>query len=720
MKQIFQNLSTGETELAEVPCPQLKPGCLLIQSRASLVSIGTERMVMEFGKAGLIQKALQKPDKVKQVLEKVKTDGLFATMDAVRSKLDKPIALGYSNAGIVLEAGEGVHGFLPGDRVVSNGPHAEVVCVPKNLCAKIPDTVDDETAPFTVIASIALQGVRLIQPTLGERIVVIGLGLVGLLTVQILQAHGCRVLGVDLHQDKLKLAEILGAETVNLAAGEDPVAAGMNFSDGLGVDGVLITAATQSNEPVHQAAQMCRKRGRIVLVGVTGLKLERNDFYDKELTFQVSCSYGPGRYDPDYEERGMDYPFGFVRWTEQRNFQAVLEMMARGRLQTKILITHRFPFQQALKAYQLIHESQAPLGVLLQHPEPSQVQTESITSPTVILKNIARDDGSLSETSTLSGPVAAMIGAGGFATGVLLPALQNSGIRLKTIASLGGLNGMHAGRKFGFENTTTDLDSIFNDAEINTVFITTRHDNHADLVCKSLQAGKHVFVEKPLALNPEQLGRVIEAYEKAGGQNGRLKLLTGFNRRFAPHVIKMKLLLATVKEPKCIIMTVNAGAIPAKHWIQDPEVGGGRIIGEGCHFIDLLRFISGSPIQTVQAARLKSKQDCADNVTFTLTFACGSIGTVHYLANGHKSFPKERLEVFSGGRILRLDNFQTLTGYGWPNFKRMRLWRQDKGHFNEIAAFVKAVQSGDSSPIPFPELVEVTETSFEVVKLLRK
>lgn len=714
MKQIFQNLSTGETELAEVPCPQVKPGCLLIQSRASLVSIGTERMVLEFGKANLLAKARQQPEKVKQVLEKIKTDGLLATVETVQAKLDKPIALGYSNAGVVLKVGDGVRGFSIGDRVISNGPHAEVVCVTQNLCAKIPDQVDDEAAPFTVVASIALQGIRLIQPTLGERIVVIGLGLVGLLTVQILQAHGCRVLGVDFNDNKLKLAESLGVETVHLAAGEDPVSSGLSFSSGRGVDAVLITASTQSNEPVHQAAQMCRKRGRIVLVGVTGLELQRSDFYDKELTFQVSCSYGPGRYDPEYEERGTDYPLGFVRWTEQRNFEAVLEMMASGRLQTKSLITHRFPFNQAPAAYQLIHESQAPLGVLLQHPELDQTRQESITNPTVILKKVT---GNSRPTNTVD-PVIAMIGAGGFATGVLLPSLRKTGTRLKTIASLGGLNGMHAGRKFGFENTTTELDAIIKDPEINTVFITTRHDSHADLVCRALKSGKHVFVEKPLALNREQLGQVVAVYEETRKQHEPGILLTGFNRRFSPHVVKMKSLLEAVKEPKSMIMTVNAGAIPPKHWVQDPKIGGGRIIGEGCHFIDLLRFLAGAPIQRIQASKIESKPDCADTVTFTLTFTDGSMGTVHYFSSGHKSFPKERLEVFGAGKILRLDNFQTLTGYGWPNFKRLHLWRQDKGHFGEITAFIKVVQTGTVSPIPFPELIEVTEASFKVVDLL--
>lgn len=716
MKQIFQLLGKGGTELGDVPCPQVKPGHLLIQSRASVISIGTERMVVEFGKAGLLAKARQQPDKVKQVLQKVKTDGLAATIQSVQAQLDKPIPLGYSNAGIVVKVGEGVNGFQVGDRVVSNGPHAEVVCVPKNLCAKIPDQVDDETAAFSVIASIALQGVRLVQPTLGERIAVIGLGLVGLLTVQILRAHGCRVLGIDFDPNKLNLAETFGAETVNLSAGVDPVAAGTSFSSGRGIDGVLITAATDSNDPVRQAAQMCRKRGRIVLIGVAGLELSRQDFYEKELTFQVSCSYGPGRYDPGYEDKGNDYPFGYVRWTEQRNLEAVLEMMADGRLQTLPLTTHRFPLDQALEAYQLICESKSPLGIILQYFRGIQPKQDLLSTEVALPKPGQRVDA----VKTMQKPVVAMIGAGEFSGRILLPVLQKVGVRCKTIASLSGLGGVYAGRKFGFEAATTDIEYILNDETVEVILITTRHDSHADLVCRSLSAGKHTFVEKPLALNEEQLTRIRKAYREAIRKKPDIKLLVGFNRRFALQIVRIKSLLEAVREPKSMIMTVNAGAIPLKHWTQDPNVGGGRIIGEGCHFIDLLRFIAGHPIRDIKVSRMEtnSNQICSDNVSFSFSFSDGSIGTVHYFANGHKSFPKERLEVFCAGRIFQLDNFKNLTGFGWPGFKQMRLWRQDKGHRGEMEAFIKSVRQNGPSPIPFEELCETTETSFRLLELM--
>jgi predicted dehydrogenase/threonine dehydrogenase-like Zn-dependent dehydrogenase len=716
MKQVFQHLNSGFTELGEVPCPQLKPGCLLIQSRASMVSTGTERMLVEFGKANLLEKARQQPEKVKQVLEKMKTDGLWATTEAVLAKLDKPLPLGYSNAGILLQVGGGVEGYKAGDRVVSNGPHAEIVCVPKHLCAKIPDLVEDEAAAFTVLGAISLQGVRLIQPALAERIAVCGLGLIGLLAVQILRAHGCKVLGIDYNQDKLSLAKSFGAETVNLGAGEDPVAAGIHFSDGCGVDGVLIAAATSSSDPVHQAAQMCRKRGRIVLVGVTGLELSRNDFYEKELTFQVSCSYGPGRYDPNYEEKGMDYPFGFVRWTEQRNLEAVLEMMADGRLQTKPLITNRFQFVQAVDAYRFLYESKSPLGILLQYPVAQSMSERPINNPAIALKTVANF-----KTAAAGEPVLGMIGAGEFATRFLLPALKKSNIRMKAITSLGGLNGMYAGRKFGFQLAVTDADSVMSDPEVNLVFIATRHDSHADLVCRALQSGKHVFVEKPLALNREELDRITNVY-RAAHQSAAMvpKLMVGFNRRFSPHIDKMRLLLQTIKGPKAMIMTVNAGAVPARHWVHDPQAGGGRIIGEGCHFIDLLRFLAGSSIERIAAVSLESGQACSDTLSFTLHFTDGSIGTVHYFTNGHQSYPKERLEVFGGGRILRLDNFKTLTGYGWPHFKHFRLPRQDKGHMAEVMAFIQSVKSGGPPPIPIAELIEVTEASFQIAESLRQ
>jgi len=581
MKQILQNLRTGQTELTQVTVPRSKTGHLFIQTTTSLISAGTERMLIDFGKAGWIDKARQQPEKVQQALDKIRTDGLMPTLDAVRSKLDQPLPLGYCNVGKIAE------GSQNGKRMISNGPHAEYVCVPENLCAEIPDSVSDEEAAFAVVGAIGLQGVRLARPTLGENFVVTGLGLIGLLTVQILLANGCRVLGIDFDSAKCDLARQFGADAVDLSKGENPIDSAMIFSNNRGVDGVLITAATKSNEPIHQAAQMCRKRGRIVLVGVTGLELNRSDFYEKELSFQVSCSYGPGRYDPEYEEKGYDYPIGFVRWTEQRNFEAILSLMASGKLNAKPLITHRFPYDKAEDAYLLISENREPyLGILLDYNE-----SENIADRTVRLKDAESQNIKLKSEP----PVAGIIGAGNFTGQVILPALQKTGIRLKTIASGGGVSGTHLGKKFGFEESTTDTERIFADNEINTVFITTRHNSHAQFVLKALEAGKHVFVEKPLCLTLQELEE-IAAHFPSSPHPSPLSLMVGFNRRFAPHIVRMKEMLESVREPKSFVMTVNAGKIPLDHWTQDPEVGGGRIVGEACHFIDLLRFLSGTGI----------------------------------------------------------------------------------------------------------------------------
>ena len=707
MKQVMQNLKNGDTQLVEIPCPRVKPGHLLIRTRVSLVSVGTERMLVEFGKASLFQKARRQPDRVLAVLDKIRTDGLFPTIETVRNRLDTLLPLGYCNVGVVMEVGAGVSGFFVGDRVVSNGPHAEVVCVPKNLCAKVPDNVSDEEAAFTVIGAIALQGIRLGRPTLGETFVVTGLGLIGLMSVQLLRAHGCRVLGIDLDREKLALAKQFGAETVDLGAGEDAVAAAMAFSRGRGVDGVLITASTSSSEPVHQAAQMCRKRGRIVLVGVTGLELSRADFYEKELTFQVSCSYGPGRYDPNFEERGHDYPLGFVRWTEQRNFEAVLDMLANRRVDAAPLVSHRFRLEQVAQTYALITSGAPSLGILLGYPTADE-KTEQVLRATSVKLNVAPSAAPV---------VVGFIGSGNYASAVLIPAFRQAGVRLKTVASSGGVSGAHAGKKFGFEEATTATEALFHDGVINTVVIATRHNSHAALICQALAAGKSVFVEKPLAIDRAGLDEIKTAYTQAATP----RLMVGFNRRFAPQIQKMKALLSTVREPKVFVMTVNAGLIPPDHWTQDPAVGVVRIIGEGCHFIDLLRFLAGAPIAEIQAAMVGRASGIAvpqDKVSFTLSFADGSLGTVHYLSNGHKSFPKERLEVFCAGRVLQLDNFRRLTGYGWPGFSRWRLWRQDKGNAACAQEFVSAVTAGGPSPIPFEELVEVTEASFRVVDII--
>jgi predicted dehydrogenase/threonine dehydrogenase-like Zn-dependent dehydrogenase len=707
MKQVLQNLKDGSTEVAEVPCPRAGRGQLLIRTTRTLVSAGTERMLVDFGKAGPIEKARQQPDKVRMVLDKVRTDGLLPTIEAVRNKLDQPLTMGYCNVGEVVEVGVGTTGFAVGDRVASNGKHAEMVAVPVNLCAKVPQGVADEAAAFTVLGAIALQGLRLVQPTLGEAVVVTGLGLIGLVTVQLLKAQGCRVLGLDFDPAKLALARRFGAEVVDLSTGADPVAAAQAFSRGRGVDAVLITASTRSSEPVHQAALMSRKRGRIVLVGVTGLELSRADFFEKELSFQVSCSYGPGRYDPNYEDKGQDYPVGYVRWTEQRNFEAVLDMLHEGRLEVATLVSHRFAIAEAERAYAVVGGSEPSLGIVLEYPTASTTGDDPRHRRTVALP--AGGKG----TSTPAAPAISVIGAGNYAGAVLIPAFKATGARLLRIASSGGASSLHLGRKHGFAEATTDTAALLADAEADAVVIGTRHDSHAEYVLRALAAGKHVFVEKPLALTLGELDRIAAA---AAERPDRI-VMVGFNRRFAPQVATMRRLLASTPGPKVFAMTVNAGAIPAQHWSQDPAVGGGRLLGEGCHFVDLMRFLADAPIESHHSTAMAAQP--RDSASVSLRFADGSIGTLLYLANGSKAFPKERLEVFAAGRVLQLDNFRRLSGFGWPGFSGQRLWRQDKGQAACAAAFVAAVKGGGPSPIPLDQLIEVGRTSIEIEESLR-
>jgi predicted dehydrogenase/threonine dehydrogenase-like Zn-dependent dehydrogenase len=701
MKQILQNLGNGETLLAEVAAPGVRAGCVLVETEASLVSLGTEKMLVDFGRAGWIARARKQPEKVKQVLQKIKTDGLFPTIDAVQAKLAEPVALGYCNAGRVIAVGEGVNGFAVGDSVVSNGPHAEVVCVPKNLCAKVPEGVSAEEAVFTVLGSIGLQGVRLFAPTLGDSVVVTGLGLIGLVVVQLLTANGCRVLGVDFDAQKCALARTLGAEVVNLGAGEDPLAVAAQWSGGRGVDGVIITASTQSSEPVSQAAQMCRKRGRIVLVGVTGLELNRAEFYEKELTFQVSCSYGPGRYDEEYEQGGRDYPLGFVRWTEQRNFEAILELLAAKKLNTGCLVSHRFAFEQALEAYAVVGGGKA-LGIVLNYAQ--EEGKESAAVPQKFLRTVA------SGAAVGSGAVVAgFLGAGNFTGRTLLPAMRGLPVRLRTIVSGGGVSGAYLAKKFGFEQSSTDAQVVLGDASVNAVFITTRHNAHARQVLAALAAGKHVFVEKPLSLTLEDLAAIQRSAEAHPGQ----VLMLGFNRRFSPHTQAVKRALVGARGPKTLIFTANAGAIPANHWTQDPAVGGGRIVGEACHYIDLLRYLVGSPIVRASVDYLGGEEGkLHDTASIQLMFADGSVGTVHYFANGDKGFPKERLEVFASGKIVVVDNFRKTSAPGMGTL--CKGWRQDKGHAAEVAAFVEVVARGGAAPIPLGEILEVSRVAIEL------
>ena len=791
MKQLLQNLNTGATEIVELPAPACGRGRLLIRTARTLVSAGTERTLVDFGKAGWIEKARQQPEKVRQVLDKIRTDGLIPTAEAVFNKLDEPMPLGYCNAGVVIEIGEGLRQAQPalqmGDRVASNGPHAEIVCVPRNLCATIPDGVSDDEAAFTVLGAIALQGVRLAVPTFGERFLVFGLGLVGLLTVQFLRASGCAVLAVDVSETRLRLAEGFGAETVDLSKGTNPVAAARAWTSGRGVDGALIAASAQGDDIVHQAAQACRKRGRIVLVGVVDLHLRRSDFYEKELTFQVSCSYGPGRYDERYEQGGQDYPLGFVRWTEQRNFEAVLEAMRTGQLRVQELITHRLSLDEAAAGYDKALHDPAALGILIAYPggmgdspgsgdspifrfakkKDSPSEFGRGESPTVSLTyhfpcrgngavphlragSHAQDEekgaappfrGGERNADAVS-PTVGVIGAGNYARSILLPALSRTPAKLAAIADINGVAAAHAARKFGAGKAVSDYRQVLEDPEIQAVFVLVGHHLHAPFVCEALEAGKHVFVEKPLAINEAQLERIGTMF---GGQSpffaARKKgqspepgggapdphsppfppmVMVGFNRRFSPHAVKIKELLAGRAEPLTMTMTVNAGFIPPEHWTQDPERGGGRIVGEGCHFIDLLSFFADSPVASVSAMMVGGGGPVReDKMTILLGFADGSVGTVHYFANGAKSYPKEGLEIFGGGRVICMENFRITRGYGFKGFRSFRTWRQDKGHRAEIAAFVRAVAAGGPPLIPFDRIVNVTRASFAAVESAR-
>ena len=709
MKQVLQNISNGDTSLVDVPCPVNTRSNLLIATKNTIVSAGTERMLVNFGKASYINKARQQPDKVKEVFNKITTDGLIPTIEAVRSKLDQPLPLGYCNAGVVLETD--VPGFEVGDRVASNGNHAEVVRVPKNLCVKIPDNVDDESAAFTVLGSIGLQGVRLIQPSIGECFVVSGLGLIGLMCVQILRANGCRVLGVDLDSKKCELARQFGAETVNLSKGEVLLNISQSFSRGRGVDGVLITAASKSDELIHQAAEVCRQRGRIVLVGVVGLNLRRDDFFKKELTFQVSSSYGPGRYDKFYEEDGNDYPVGFVRWTEQRNFEAVLDMISSGVLDVKSVITHRFDIENAIDAYGLLDNSDA-LGIVLNYPSQSR---EILIKSKVELKN---QTPKIIDSST---PCMGFIGAGNYASRMLIPAFKDAGAVMDTLVTSGGFSGVHHGNKNQFATASTETNDLWNNDNINTVSIVTRHDAHAQQVVDALKSGKNVFVEKPLALTLDEIEVIDKAYHEAN-RSMTVRLMVGFNRRYAPHIVKMKELLNTHRSPKSIIMTVNSGAIPSEHWVQNPLIGGGRIIGEGCHFIDLMRHLIGFKINGFTATMMGNIPGVEvrnDKASITLSFEDGSFGTIHYLANGGSVFPKERIEVFCDDAVLQMDNYRVLAGYGWPGFKKMKLFKQDKGQKACAKAFIESIINGKESPIPYEEVIESSRVSIEVANLLR-
>ncbi|WP_405351544.1 bi-domain-containing oxidoreductase [Nonlabens sp. Asnod3-H03] len=700
MKQIIQSFKTGETILEELPAPQVKRGHVLIQTTKSLVSLGTERMLVEFGKSNLISKARQQPDKVKMVLDKIKTEGLMPTLEAVFNKLGEPLPLGYCNVGKVIEVGEGVSEFKVGDRVASNGGHAEFVSIPKNLVASIPDNVTDEQAAFTVIGSIGLQGIRLCEPTLGETIVVTGLGLIGLMTAQLLKANGCNVIGIDFDQTKLNLAKKWGITTINPAQGEDPVKTVMQLTDGVGADGVIITASTKSNDVISQAAQMSRKRGRIILVGVIGLELSRAEFYEKELSFQVSCSYGPGRYDEDYETKGNDYPLPFVRWTEKRNFETILSSISKKYIEVDPLITEVVELKDYLKIYGEIGSSKS-IASLLNYSDITYSNTITVSQ-------------NRGNSSNKSNKGVAIVGAGNFTKMTMLPAMKNLGMDLQYIVSSGGLSGTTLAKKFQIIQSTTDYDQVLKDANINTVMITTRHHLHAPMVKAALMAGKNVFVEKPLALNNEELKDIINAYNTSGAT-----LTVGFNRRFSPHALKMKKAIGYGDTPINVIATMNAGAIPPDVWVHDLKVGGGRIIGEACHFIDLISYFTGSKVVSVcMNAMGINPEENTDNASILLKYENGSNGVINYFANGSKAYSKERVEIYSQERTLVLDNWRKLKAYGFKGFKGMKS-KLDKGHKSQFTLLAQQINSGGDSLIEFESLVNTTQASFAAIESLK-
>jgi predicted dehydrogenase/threonine dehydrogenase-like Zn-dependent dehydrogenase len=700
-------MRTGKLNVAEIPAPLAQPGEILIANVASVISVGTERTVIDLARKSFLGKARERPDLARRMIEKCRSEGLFATIRQVREQLDTPVPLGYSSAGVVLACGSGVQQFKPGDRVASNAPHAEIASVSKHLCARIPPDVDFDQAAFAVLGAIALQGVRLSRADLGETVFVVGLGLIGQLTVGLLTAAGCRVIGTDPDGTKCDLAhQKMGAETArpNLSAAEVEL-----LTAGLGADAVVITASTPSNGPIGLAAAAVRKKGRVVLVGVVGLELDRRPFYFKEAEFVVSCSYGPGRYDSNYEDRGHDYPAAYVRWTEQRNIQAVLDLLSRRKLDVRPLISHRFPIDEAVQAYDLIEQAQeAYLGILLEYSRQQDA--------------MARREVRLSPPSRTGRPAVGVLGAGNFARLVLLPALRDSGrFRLATLCTAGGVSAVASGRKLEFEKATTDEGEVFGDPELDAVMSLTRHDLHARQVVRALRARKAVFVEKPLCLTLDELTEIQQVLDEV--RDDAPFVMVGFNRRFSRAATDARRFFADVKAPLTVAFRFNPGPIAHDHWTQDDAEGGGRIIGEACHGIDLATFLVGSPpvrvfAESIGGPRAPSITD--DQCFITLRHANGAVSSVAYLAGGDKAFAKERVEVIGGGRIAVIDDFHSLTTCCGGRTNRTKYRGHDKGHATEIEAFARALDEGGTPPIPWDEIRLVTLASILAVRSLRE
>jgi predicted dehydrogenase/threonine dehydrogenase-like Zn-dependent dehydrogenase len=699
MKQVLQHARTGEIAVVEVPAPKLLSGCVLVQIAASLLSAGTERAASEFANKNLFQKAQTRPDLVQQVISKVRRDGIFPTIAAVRQRLDQPVSLGYSSAGIVAGVGEGITDIQVGDRVACAGAsyavHAELACIPRLLVAKFPieEKIDFEEAAFSTVGAIVLHGVRLAEAKLGDVVAVIGLGLLGQIAVQTLKAAGCRVIGHDVLPERADLALRMGADAASSSRKEFHQLC-LRRSSGNGADAVLITAQTESDGPVNLAAQVARDRAIVVAVGTVGMDLSRKYYFEKELDFRVSRSYGPGRYDAAYEQKGRDYPIGYVPWTENRNMQAFLHLLADGKVDVKSLITHRFPVEQATAAYELIsNRSASYMGVLIEYSDTLDNRP--------VLELIKKPTGNTNHVNRLA---IGFLGAGNFANSTLLPAIKRSGhVDLVNVFSANGSHARYTAEKFGFRACATDENQIINDPDVDTVVIATRHHLHANQVIAALAANKNVFCEKPLCLTKSQLKEIVREKMRATDPI----LMVGFNRRFAPMAMRMKKFLNSIHEPLALHYRINAGFIPPDHWTNDPEQGGGRILGEVCHFIDFLAFLTGAKPVQVQTRDIGNPgRYSGDNVILSLAFADGSQGTITYIANGDTSFSKERIEVFGGGAAAVLEDFRhcEFVQHGKKQTSRT-LFRQDKGHSGEWRSFSEAVRQQSERPIPFDDIV---------------
>jgi predicted dehydrogenase/threonine dehydrogenase-like Zn-dependent dehydrogenase len=699
VRQVVQNVRNGQLEVREVPPPALQPGGVLVRTAASIISPGTEKMVLELGRKSLIGKARERPDLVRQVITRARTYGISATVQSVVSKMDQALQLGYSAAGVVEAVAPGIVDIKQGDRVAIAGAgyasHAEINYVPRNLTALIPGSVSFDQAAYSTVAAIAIQGVRLARPELSEIVVVSGLGLIGLIAVQLLKASGCRVLGFDLNKDKIEIGRRVGLDEGAVLGVDDPLLATDRFSNGRGADLTLITAATSSNQPIELAGEITRRKGRVVVVGAVGMNVPRDTYYRKELELKVSMSYGPGRYDRSYEEGGLDYPYDYVRWTERRNLESVLELMARGLLDVGSLTTHRFPVDKAADAYGMIYAgSESYAGVVLEY---------DLSRPQEHVVTVARTAAHKKSDQLGVG----FVGAGNYSSVHLLPHLKdNQNVRLVGLTSATGMNAKQKAKKFGFGYCATEIKPLLEDELIDAIFIGTRHSTHAELTLQALKAGKHVFVEKPMVVTEEQLDTVIEAYNAANAKRPT-GLMVGLNRRFAPMVLRLRESFESAG-PLQMIYRVNSGNIPTTTWLHEEGEGGGMLIGEMCHFVDLMQFVCGHQPTTVYAHGLRANSQKVfdhDNLSIVIGFQGGSVGTLSYNTVGNSGFPKERLEVYGGGSVGVIDDFRLLEIVKGGKPMRLKSANQDKGQKREVTETVDSFRTKGLAPIPFSELV---------------